>query len=328
MSRTRLYRNGELAEEGFPLAEVSERMKEPGALVWLDVRSTQRDEIDAIHEELGLHRLAVEDALQPHERPKLDRYASHLFLNCFVLSLNTESGQIAMAGVSAFVVPNALVTVSDADFPIDEVVARWDAEPELSRYGAGYLVYGLIDYVVDSHLDTAESLDDQLEALEDLLFDDKPTDREMQRRTFELRKSLVRMRRVVAPMRELVLGLIRHEPLPGKVVVKIDPDLEPYFQDVYDHTLRAGDWLDSLRELVATVFETHLSARSNRLNVIMKQVTSWAAIFAVPTAITGFYGQNVPYPGFGHVAGFWTSTAVIVTLSGLLYVAFKRRGWL
>jgi magnesium transporter len=328
MSRTRLYRNGELVEEGFPLADVSERLKEPGALVWLEVRSTQREEIDAIHEELGLHQLAVEDALQPHERPKLDRYASHLFLNCFALSLDKESGQIAMAGVSAFVVPNALVTISDEDFPIDEVVARWDAEPELSRYGVGYLVHGLVDYVVDSHLDTAESLDGQLEALEDLLFDDRPTDREMQRRTFELRKSLVRMRRVVAPMRELVLGLMRHEPRPGKVVVKIDPDLEPYFQDIYDHTLRAADWLDSLRELVATVFETHLNARSNRLNVIMKQVTSWAAIFAVPTAITGFYGQNVPYPGFGHVAGFWTSTAIIVALSGLLYVVFKRKGWL
>jgi magnesium transporter len=328
MSRTRMYHKGKLVKENFPLADVSDYLKEPDTLVWLDVKKSQEDEVHAIHEELGLHELAVEDALQPHERPKLSRYATHQFLNCFALRLDTKSGQVTMSGIAAFVVPNAVVTVTDEDFPIDEVVSRWDTEPELSSYGVGYLLYGLIDYVVDSHLDAAEALDDQLEALEDLLFEDRPKDREMQRRTFELRKSLVRMRRVVVPMRELVNGLMRRDPLPGKADVEINPDLDPYFQDLYDHTLRASDWLDSLRELVATVFETHLNVRSNRLNVIMKQVTSWAAIIAVPTAITGFYGQNVPYPGYGHVAGFWTSSAVIVGLSGLLFLIFKRKDWL
>src|SRR4051794_40586503 len=111
MARTRLYRDGELVEENFALADVSERLKQPGALVWLDVKSTQPDEVNAIDEELGLHRLAVEDALQPHERPKLDRYSGHLFLNCFSIGFDTPSGQIELAGVSAFVVANALVTV-------------------------------------------------------------------------------------------------------------------------------------------------------------------------------------------------------------------------
>ena len=102
----------------------------------------------------------------------------------------------------------------------------------------------------------------------------------------------------------------------------------PYFQDVYDHVLRATEWTESLRDLVSTILETHLTVRGNRLNVIMKQVTSWAAIIAVPTAVTGFYGQNVPYPGFGHVAGFWTSTVIIVGMACALYVIFRRKGWL
>lgn len=322
MSRTRLYRNGELVEEGFALADVSERLKDPDAVVWLGVHAHQREEVNHIHEELGLHRLAVEDALEMHDRAKLDRYATHLFLSCFSATIDAASGELTKTGVSAFIVHNALVTVVDEDFAVDEMVARWDAEPELSRYGVGFLVHGLVDYVADSYLSAAQVLDDQLEGLEDMLFDDRPADREMQRRTFMLRKSLVRLRRVVLPMREAILGLQRHD------LGYFDPELQPYFGDVYDHVLRSTEWLDSMREMVGTVYETHLSVRSNRLNIIMKQVTSWAAIIAVPTAITGFYGQNVPYPGFGRVGGFWTSTVVIISLSSLLYLAFRRRGWL
>ncbi|HZD99385.1 MAG TPA: CorA family divalent cation transporter, partial [Micromonosporaceae bacterium] len=108
----------------------------------------------------------------------------------------------------------------------------------------------------------------------------------------------------------------------------IDPETMPYFQDVYDHVLRAGEWTDSLRDLIGNIYETHLTVRGNRLNVVMKQVTSWAAIIAVPTAITGFYGQNIPYPGFGQPWGFWTSSAITVGLALMLYIIFRRKGWL
>ena len=104
--------------------------------------------------------------------------------------------------------------------------------------------------------------------------------------------------------------------------------LTPYFQDVYDHVLRATEWTESLRDLVSTIVETNLTIQGNRLNVITKKVTSWAAIIAVPTAVTGFYGMNVPYPGFARHSGFIISTILIVALSGGLYLAFRRRGWL
>lgn len=183
-------------------------------------------------------------------------------------------------------------------------------------------MHGLLDYVVDGHLDAVQSLDDQIEELEDLLFDDRPHDKDVQRRSFELRKSLVHLRRVVLPMREVLNTLMRLD------VGLVPKEMTPHFRDVYDHVLRATEWTESLRDLVATIVETNLTIQGNRLNIITKKVTSWAAIIAVPTAITGFYGQNLPYPGFGQESGFVTSSVLIVTLSGSLYLAFKRRDWL
>ena len=132
----------------------------------------------------------------------------------------------------------------------------------------------------------------------------------------------MKLRRVVLPMREVVNTLMRRD------IDLVPEEMVPYYQDVYDHVLRASEWTESLRDLVTTILETNLTIQGNRLNVITKKVTSWAAIIAVPTAITGFYGQNLPYPGFAQASGFFTSSALIVTLSGGLYVAFKRRDWL
>jgi magnesium transporter len=123
-------------------------------------------------------------------------------------------------------------------------------------------------------------------------------------------------------MREVANTLMRRD------MHIVDDTLMPYYQDVYDHVLRAAEWTDSLRDLVTTIRETQLALQGNRLNMIMKKVTSWAAIIAVPTAVTGFYGQNVPYPGFGKPEGFWVSTIAMVAISALLYAAFRKRDWL
>jgi magnesium transporter len=323
MHRTRLYRNGVLEAEGFPVADVSDHLADESATVWFDLCQPTAEELASISEELGLHPLAVEDAVQEHQRPKLDRYASHLFVTMYAVALDTRSGELQASEIDAFVTSRALVTVrKDESFDIDGVVAHWDQSPDLAKYGVGFLLYGLLDHVVDGHFEAVQSLDTEIEALEDRLFDDEPRDREMQRRTFQLRKSLVTVRRVVLPMREVVNSLLRRD------LHIVDEPMLPYYQDVYDHVLRATEWTESLRDLVTTILETHLTVRGNRLNVIMKQVTSWAAIIAVPTAVTGFYGQNVPYPGYGQPAGFWTSTLITVGLSVTLYLIFRRRGWL
>jgi magnesium transporter len=323
MARTRVYRNGVLEAEDFPVEQVSDYLEDPSTVVWVDVCEPDADDISAIAEELQLHRLAVEDAVAEHQRPKLDRYRTHLFVTGYSVSLDAASGRLAQAEVDAFITKQALVTVRKSQvFPIDEVVDRWDASPDLAKHGTEFLLYGLLDVIVDSHFTAVEALDDEIEGLEDMLFDERPHNREVQRRSFELRKSLVLLRRVVLPMREVVNALMRRD------LSVVDEGMMPYYQDVYDHVLRATEWTESLRDLVATILETNMTIQGNRLNSIMKKVTSWAAIIAVPTAITGFYGQNVPYPGFGHVSGFWTSTALIVGLSSILYIVFRLKDWL
>jgi magnesium transporter len=323
MARTRLYRNGALEAEDFPVAEVSDRIADPATTVWFDLCAPAADDLATIGEELGLHTLAVEDVLQGPQRPKVDRYPTHMFVTCYAVRLDTASGALQTSEVDVFVTANALVTVRQDDgFDIDEVVSRWDGSPELARYGVAFLLHGVLDYAVDTQFAAVESLDEQIENLEDELFADRPGDQEVQRRTFELRKSLVMLRRIILPTRELVDSLGRRD-LRG-----YDDAMTPYFEDVYDHALRASEWTESLRDLVTTILDTHLALRSNRLNVITKQVTSWAAIIAVPTAVTGFYGQNVPYPGYGQPAGFLTSTVVILAMSTGLYVVFRRKGWL
>ncbi|HYJ74010.1 MAG TPA: magnesium transporter CorA family protein [Kineosporiaceae bacterium] len=323
MARTRVYRNGVLEAEDFPVERVSDYLEDPSTVVWLDVCEPDADDIAAIAEELQLHRLAIEDAVAEHQRPKLDRYRTHLFVTGYSVALDPESGRLAQAEVDAFITRQAVVTVRKSQsFPIDEVVSRWDASPDLAKHGTEFLLYGLLDVIVDSHFTAVQSLDDEIEGLEDMLFDEKPHNREVQRRSFELRKSLVLLRRFVVPMREVVNALMRRD------LGVVDEGMMPYYQDVYDHVLRATEWTESLRDLVTTILETHLTIQGNRLNSIMKKVTSWAAIIAVPTAVTGFYGQNVPYPGFGHVSGFWTSTLLIVVLSAVLYGIFRRRDWI
>jgi magnesium transporter len=322
MARTRVYRNGVLEAENFPVTGVSDYLADPAAVVWFDLCEPTAADLESIREELGLHELAVEDALAEHERPKLDRYKTHLFMAAYSVALDTVTGDLASHEVAAFITHHALVTVrKDRGFDIDDVVRRWDST-DVRAVTTGLLLYGLLDHVVDSHFEAVQSLDTEIEALEDQLFADDPRDKELQRRTFALRKSLVMLRRVVLPMREVVNSLLRRD------LGLVDPDLLPYYQDLYDHVLRATEWTESLRDLVTTILETQLTARGNRLSVITKQVTSWAAIIAVPTAVTGFYGQNVPYPGFGRVAGFWTSTLVILGMAGALYVIFRRKGWL
>lgn len=327
MARTRLYRDGELVLKDFPPDDLSEHIKDPRSLVWLDLCNPGADELSIIASEFELHPLALEDALKHRQRPKLDTYDTHLFLSGYSTRLDAASGELSISEVATFITGQALVTVrSDPQLEIDEVTRRWDAGT-LPLTSVGALLHGLIDYCVDTHFDAVEELDDELEKLEDLLFDETPHTNEVQRRSFELRKSLVLLRRVATPMREVVNALMRRDlKVNGRHIV--DADTMPYYQDVYDHVLRGTEWSESLRDLVSTVLETNLTIQGNRMNLTMKKVTSWAAVIAVPTAVTGFYGQNVPYPGFGHWSGFAVSTAVIVALSAGLIALFRHNDWI
>jgi magnesium transporter len=322
-AHTRAYRGGELVEEGFDVARVSDHLDVEGTVVWLDLLMPTKDDLGVLVEELGLHPLAVEDAISRHQRAKLDAYDDHLFLAAYLARLDPREAQLEVHEIGAFITPRALVTIRSSEgLELDPLVDRWDASRKLAGSGVGYLLHGLLDLIVDGHFEAVQDLDEQLDQLEDVLFDEQPRSRELQRRSFEVRKSLVELRRVVIPMREVVNALLRRD------LGVVDAPMTPYYQDVYDHVLRAAEWTDSLRDLVSTILETNLTLQGNGLNEVMRSLAAWAAILAVTTAVTGFYGQNIPYPGFSEPWGFVMSTILLLAGTVGLYGYFKRRGWL
>jgi magnesium transporter len=322
-TRTRAYRDGKVISEGFPAEQISDLLAEhEDTTIWLDLRDPDLHDLQIVVQEFGLHPLAVEDAVQDHQRPKLDHYESHLFVNSYAVKLEPDNGELGVSEVSAFVTRRALITVRKDDvFDIDTVVTRWDAVPEIAGHGVGFLLHGFLDVIVDGHVDALQILDDALEELEEQLFSPRLS-KDIRRRGFDLRKSLVGLRRVVVPMRDLVASLVHKE------TRLVDPTMAPYYQDVYDHVLRAADWIDGLRDLVGNILDSHRNEQSYQLNEVTKKLAGWAAIIAVPTAITGFYGQNVPYPGFAHHSGFIVSSLMIIVLAGGLFLLLRRRDWL
>jgi len=323
MITSRVYRKGKVAEVDFGLDQLAKISKDRNAVFWLDLMNPTPDDLRIVADTLDLHELAVEDAFKGLQRPKLEHYDSHLFINMYHADFDGKTDVLDTDEISVFVTKRGLITIRDDEtFDIKKITRRWDDSIELAGAGVAFLLWGLLDVIVDSYFEVIQKLDIEVEELEDLLFSDKRNDREIQNRSYALRKALVLLRRVAVPMREVLNPLVKRES------GFLSNEMFAYFQDVYDHIMRVGDWTDSLRDLVTTLLETNLTIQGNNMNLIMKKVTSWAAIIAVPTAITGFYGQNVPYPGFGAIDGFWISTAAIIVGSVALYWAFRKRDWL
>ena len=334
------WEHGKVVEQGFPLEDVSAHLERADSLIWVDICEPDHADLLALAGELGLDPHAVEDAVSAGERPKATRHANHTFLTVYATQLesgdaeapsvddvdpSSRESRLRTTRISAFVLPGGIITVrANDDFDMQLVLERWNDDPQLLQLGVGALVHGMLDTVVDGHFDSIQQLDDAIEGLEDLLFDERGRTHAVQVRTYRLRKELVELRRVVLPMRDVVNGVLRHR---GELDQR-HTELDGFYDDLYDHVLRAAEWTESLRDMVTTVFETNLSLQDARLNTVMKKLTGWAAIIAVPTAVTGWYGQNVPYPGYGQPGGVLLSAAVIATVAGTLYVVFRRKNWI
>jgi magnesium transporter len=332
--RGRIWVDGK-PQDGFEFSSISDCLTAEGTLVWCDIYDADHAILKDLAQELGLNEWAVEDALGDAERTKAVVYKTHTFFTVYGVTLSPEAADIDSTDdlptdsllevhrISGFVLPQGLITVRlSPKFDIDAVSRRFD-ELGGQEHGVGALVHGLLDVVVDGHFEAVQILDDGIEALEDDLFAEETPRKGLQRKTFRMRKDLVALRRVVLPMREVV-NAIQHRRMDAKTA----PELDPVYADLYDHVLRVSEWTESLRDMITTVFETNLSLQDARLNTVMKKLTGWAAIIAVPTAITGFYGQNVNYPGIDTGWGFVVSSAVIVVLVIILYGTFKKRDWL
>lgn len=325
----RVWRHGQIVTEQISLDQIADELADPESVIWVDLLRPSMRELTALAAQVGLDENAIEDATAPLERPKVTRHPDHLFFMAYATRLlkrpvdpDDNHGRLELSRVSGFLMDGGLITVRlDDRFDMAPVLAVWNENSDLLRYGSGALMHGLLDVIVDGHFETIQQLDDAIEGMEDALFEERRTGPAFQRRIYSLRKDLVQLRRVVLPMREVVNGLLRHRKAD-------DGALGPLYDDLYDHVLRAAEWTESLRDMVTTVFETNLSLQDAHLNVVMKKLAGWAAIIAVPTAVTGWFGQNVPYPGFSHHSGLIQSVVLIVVLSGALYGLMRSKDWI
>lgn len=322
-TRTRAWRDGILIAENFPVTDLSDHLDtHPDTVVWVDLCEPDRDQLLALAEEFALHELAVEDALGPHQRPKLDHYDTHQFLSIHAVRLVADTGELDETEIDAFINLRWMITIRKNDrFAIEPVVQRWDRSANLARHGVAYLLYGLLDHVVDEYFVAVDRFDEYYDTVSQALFDEQPLDPTDQRHWFTMRRSLVRFHRLVVSMREAVSAIMRREQ-------NLTGDLYPYYQDVYDHVLRISESSESLRDLGSTIVETNLALRDFRQNQAMKKVGGWAAIIAVPTLITGYYGMNVPYPGSGETIGVVVSAALAAGIPIGLFAYFRHRDWL
>jgi magnesium transporter len=323
-TRTRLYRAGDLIDEGFPAEQISDRLAaDSDAVVWLDLHDPTEADLQIVTDEFGLHPLAVEDAISPHQRPKVDRYRTHLFANMYAVVVSEHGDALTAGEISVFITSRALVTVRKDDFDIDTLITYWDFNAGLadSSNEVSRLTYGLLDAVVDGHYHALETLDDAIDELQTHLFGSR-SGTDVRRRAYELGASIASLRRIAAPMQEVVGRLMRADSHLA------EDSLGPYYRDVYDHAQRTAESVDAARDRVDRIADTQRNEQDAQLNEITKKLAAWAAIIAVPTAVTGFYGQNLPYPGFGREYGFIASCIVMVVLASGLYWLLRRNKWL
>lgn len=318
----RVFRDGALVDSGAGLDSLADLLGESGTLLWIDLVSPDKALMQRVGTYLGLHELAVDDAVSPHQRPKVDRYDSHLFMSAHAVTASAH-GHLSETEVNVFSDTNWIVTVrKGTQFDLAPVLDRTSRSADIGRYGIGFIAWAILDVIVDGYLDAIQVFDDYYDRVSESLFGDEPLDLNGQREWFTMRKALVRMHRLITPLREVVNELMRREHQ------SFHEGLFPWFQDVYDHAIRATEATDQLRDLVTTIAEANIALRDFRQNQQVKKVTGWAAIVAVPTLITGWYGMNVPYPGAEQGWGVLSAAGLSVGVSAALYVVFKSRDWL
>jgi magnesium transporter len=310
-----------LGEVAIP--DISEVLKQPGRFVWIGLHDPDAEVLKEVQQEFSLHDLAIEDAARAHQRPKLERYGDSLFAVLRTAHLDRPTGAIEFGETHLFVGANYVVSIRHgASLPYVEVRSRCEASPDLLAKGPGFVLYALMDFIVDQYFPLVDSFEDRLQELEDDIFKQTLT-RETTERIYQLKRSLLEVKRAVAPLIDMCNRLVRTDN------ALIPDDARVYFRDVYDHAIRINEMIDTLRELLTTALEANLSLISVSQNDAMKRLAGWAAIIAVPTMIAGIYGMNFKFmPELDWALGYPVTMAVMLAACGFLYYRFKRSGWL
>ncbi len=323
LGRTRLVvdAHGQGWREVAKLDQISELLADHANLLWLDVTDPGPADLDLLRREFGFHELAIEDVARAHQRPKCDTYHDYYFI--VVYAATRSADRFAPTELQIFWGERYVVTVHRGALPqLDDALTRWTAHQQGRLDGVAFLVYTLLDTVVDGYFPLMDWVAEQVDDIEEVIF--ARADNSVLSDLFQLRKELLRMRRLLAPTRDVLNEIIRRDlPL-------FPPTMHPYFADVYDHALRVLDGLDVYRDLLSSALDLHLSAVSNRLNQLVKRMTALTLIVMAPTLVAGIYGMNfkTPWPSYDSDWGFAYSMALMAALIlGGIYLA-HRADWL
>jgi len=324
----RVYQDGTLKVEKPFEARTLKEARDGDQRVWIDVVDPTDDELTKLQAELGLHELAVEDSRNWGQRAKVDFYPQHLFLVAHGIDLD-QQGELVDREVHLFAGGGLYVAAirREPRFDFAKVAARLESAPALSEEGIGFLLYLMLDEIVDGYLDVIELFEDLSDDIEDAVAVEEDgaegqATRLLAQRIFRLRQQVVRFRRLASPLRE-VMDLLLETP------TIVTQPLVPYFRDVMDHVIRTMELTDNVRDLLTSARELQLAQVSNRTNVVMKQLTAWAAIILVPTLVAGIYGMNFRHmPELDWVYGYPLAIGTMLAAAYLLYRSFRKREWL
>lgn len=313
------YQNGKKIAD-IDIENISDHIADKNSFVWVALLDPTADEIAKMKEEFDLHPLAVEDALLGHQRPKIEEYGKSLFAVIQVLKYDDD---ISVGELDIFAASDYVLSIRNrSDVGFLGVRQRCEQEPELLSQGSGFVLYALIDAVVDRYFPIVERLELELENIEETLFDERSTKSNIER-LFELKRKVMVVKHAVSPLMEAV-GKLSSGRVPP-----ICANSTEYFRDILDHLTRINSVIESIRDAIGTAIQVSLSAIALEQNNIQKRLASWAAIFAVATAFAGIWGMNFEQmPELKWDLGYPIAISIIVLACSFLYWRFKRSGWL
>ena len=303
--------------------EISDYLKRPGCFVWVALAEATPEELLEMQEEFGLHELAVEDARHGHQRPKIEEYGDSLFVVMHTVEF-TPTDEIRVGEVDIFVGPNYVLSVrSRTERGFKEVRARVEREPELLQAGSGYVLYALMDAIVDRYFPVLDAIESELERVEDDLFKEGTSARENIEALYYVKQKLTTMKHATSPLQENAGKLY------GGRVPSMCSGLGDYFRDVYDHLVRINQSIDAARDTVNTAIQVALAMVATGQGEITRLLAAYAALIAVPTMIAGIYGMNFQHmPELHWVIGYPLVIALMAGLSFTLWHFLHRWGWL
>lgn len=314
------YQEGKRLHD-IPVEDISEYIQHPDCFVWVALRDAEPAELQQMQHEFGLHDLAVEDARNGHQRPKIEEYGDSLF--AVIHTVEVIEGELLVGEVAIFIEKNYALSVRNrSQQGFLGVRARCEREPHQLKQGPAFVLYALMDAIVDRYFPVLDALETELEAIEENIFT-KKSQRANIERLYQLKRKITILKHAAAPLLEAVGKLY------GGRVPRICVNTQEYFRDVHDHLYRINTSINAIRDTISTAIQVSLSMVAIEENDVNKRLASWAAIFAAATLFVGIWGMNFEFmPELNWKYGYPAALGIVTSVCGYLYYRFKKAGWL